>query len=362
MSSITKKYNINGPVNIIRLENSKNKKIIYLFGDFHNVVGQENECDGRGKETIDVDKFFQKLFIKESRKQFDFFIETFQNDFVNDYYTYKSNYLNQVRKLVTSQINIKDNKVQTATDYKNVRFHYFDVRDMLLNVSMLYWEPKNINLPFNLSQINYYKSIINSEINNINLFLTNIKNNGNIKKIREKYNNTTTKKIIVSRMDIYINNVKNLIKEYNNINEELDTNARLISTNYYDEKDIIKMQTSIYLKLTSTIDEFRNNITFLTDLFLIRRFLEKDYINNSIVYCGASHMTHIAYILVKLFDYNITNISYSRVNIEKLNQEIKKMNTIDNNYLFYLLYIGYYSDPRPIYQCSTLESFPDNLS
>ena len=362
MSSITKKYNINGPVNIIRLENTKNKKIIYLFGDFHYNTNQQNECDGRGKETIDVDKFFQKLFIKEKRKQFDFFIETFQNNFVNDYHTYKSNYINQVRKFVTSQIDIKDNKVQTAIDYKNVRFHYFDVRDMLLNVGMLYWEPKNINLPFNQSQYDYYRSIINDELNNINIFLGNIKNNGMIKKTREKYNNNTTQKILVNIMDNYIKNVKDLIKEYNNINEELDNNLRLLSNNYYEVKEIIKMQSSIYLKLNNTISSFQNNVTFLTDLLLVRRFLEKDYINNCIVYCGAAHMSHIAYILVKHFDYNITNVSKSRINADKLNDEIKQMKSIDIEKLFYLLHIGYYSDPIPMYQCSSLQTFPDDLS
>jgi hypothetical protein len=59
--SITKKYNINGPNNIIRLSNGI--KTIYLFGDVHIDLGQQKQCEYKNNiETIDIEKLLIKVF------------------------------------------------------------------------------------------------------------------------------------------------------------------------------------------------------------------------------------------------------------------------------------------------------------
>ena len=69
---ITKKYNINGPVNIIRLTNGD--KIVYIFGDLHNDITIQTQCGYNPEiDNIDVDKLLFKIFKKNQERQFDFF-------------------------------------------------------------------------------------------------------------------------------------------------------------------------------------------------------------------------------------------------------------------------------------------------
>ena len=52
--------NISGPLNIIRLE--KNKKVIYLLGDYHLNIDFQNECEDY--DSISIEKFIYKFLIQ----------------------------------------------------------------------------------------------------------------------------------------------------------------------------------------------------------------------------------------------------------------------------------------------------------
>ncbi|RYX78189.1 hypothetical protein EON71_01310 [bacterium] len=94
----------------------------------------------------------------------------------------------------------------------------------------------------------------------------------------------------------------------------------------------------------------------LMDTYTLRRILDKHYVTNGIIYCGAAHSINYIYFLVKYFGFNITHASYSAVGIDKLNNIIKKCNTSD-----YHLQIALMLLPPEKQQCSNMENFPTDF-
>jgi hypothetical protein len=90
---------------------------------------------------------------------------------------------------------------------------------------------------------------------------------------------------------------------------------------------------------------------YMMDLFLLRRFLDKDYVTNTITYTGAHHSINYIRLLVKYFDFDITHCSYIKNNdISSATTKIKKSKK--NEELKELFF-------TPIFiQCSDLGSFP----
>ena len=86
------------------------------------------------------------------------------------------------------------------------------------------------------------------------------------------------------------------------------------------------------------------------DLFFLRRFLDKDYVTNGIVYTGALHSSTYVYTLIKYFGFKITHWSYLKVTPEELYKLVEKMNNPDD--------ISEYIYPPKLYQCSDMTKFP----
>lgn len=58
---------------------------------------------------------------------------------------------------------------------------------------------------------------------------------------------------------------------------------------------------------------------------MLRRFLDKTYITNSIAYTGMGHSMNYIYILLHEFDFKITHVSYTEIPITELNKnQIRK--------------------------------------
>jgi hypothetical protein len=91
------------------------------------------------------------------------------------------------------------------------------------------------------------------------------------------------------------------------------------------------------------------------DLYFLRRFLDKDYVKNAILYCGALHSISIMYILINEFKFKIT---HSTSNINNINNKIK------NNKYENALYSGIQTliNNKNVIQCSDISSFPKNFS
>ena len=49
--------------------------------------------------------------------------------------------------------------------------------------------------------------------------------------------------------------------------------------------------------------------SLITDVYFLRRILDKDYITTILSYTGSAHSANIIYILVKYFDFTVTHIA-----------------------------------------------------
>ena len=117
-------------------------------------------------------------------------------------------------------------------------------------------------------------------------------------------------------------------------------------------------------KLNIISDKIYNDIlllgTSLKDLYFIRRFIDKKYINNSILITPFASMINIIYILIKYFNYKITHIDNlnKSININKYMLKLSfKFENINN-----LLDIFCKKRNDFIYQCTNLIDFPVNFS
>jgi hypothetical protein len=96
-----------------------------------------------------------------------------------------------------------------------------------------------------------------------------------------------------------------------------------------------------------------------TDLNFIRRFLDKDYIKNTIIYTGMAHLRDIVYILTKYFNFEITHIS----SYHNTRDKIEDLKTDNFEYIYKLRYFFDKVDDNDTYiQCSHLFNFPVNFS
>ena len=96
----------------------------------------------------------------------------------------------------------------------------------------------------------------------------------------------------------------------------------------------------------------------LTDLYFLRRFLDKKYIKNTIVYCGLYHMFDYIYFLTKYFNFKMTNIYYK--------DKSYKLDKIDTTNISYFnefeKYLVKYDKDFIDTQCVDLFDFPINFS
>jgi len=385
---ISKKYYINGPESVTRLEGKINgvDKIIYLFGEVHvNVLECENYND-----SIDIDKFLIEIFKynqNHDKKNIDIFIEIFKEDIdiyhKNDRRLYM---IEKMRKLLSKNISINKN-VKKNKDFDKIRFHYFDIRHIFYNKYNI--KRNNINMPDCVE-------CINNIIDKANYLMFNILNlvNGekistekkiNLKnfnykpfdKIINKYNNNQCKEILSSLfikyivillntpivLNDFVDDCKKFIKK---INEEDRSNLNYLEHIQY----MTKIYNDIYITYNLIHDTVFNCITFITDLYLLRRFLDKDYITRSVVYSGDAHAQHIKYILLKHFNFKITHVNNIKSNKEysqekQIKDETDFFNKLEidtlNNFI-HKIDMFFQWNKNIIKQCINLFDFPDNLS
>jgi len=76
--------------------------------------------------------------------------------------------------------------------------------------------------------------------------------------------------------------------------------------------------------------------SFITDLYLLRRILDKKYIIRSIVYSGNAHTYHLKYILIKYFNFKLTHINNDKTdnnNKKQIKDETNFLKELNNNNL-----------------------------
>ena len=377
MSSVHE--NINGPVNVIRVEGKIGKvnKVLYLFMDYHNNKNKQTKCDGRN--NIDVNEYFINEFSKfqYNDKKLDVFLEIAPSDITNRTKSADNMiYIESVNNIMKNQY--VANKYN-SNKFKNIRFHYVDNRDNLELFSdydreTYYKTISNIN-KLNMvydSHIDLlYKLFTNSKQNYLNM-MDSIRNPKKINKINLMNNNKTTEETIDSINYL----LYKLVHSYSNtqvksIIKTIVDNEVIPAFKYYQIGiDHILAHIQKYknsdrdrnISFMSSLNTYVGRLVHISiilsskilDVFLLRRFLDKDYITNGISYTGGLHSINLVMILVKHFNFKITNISNMNEThtIKSLNKFFLTMKNPRDDY-------DYFSNNNE--QCSNIKDFPSNF-
>ena len=406
----TKTKEVSGPINVIRMEGMVHgiKKVIYLFMDFHMDVTIQTEC--ANVFSKDLNKYLAENFYKlnDSPITYDFFMEINPSKILllpnTETVTliHKDKYIKQVVKFFSSVFKYDPEKdvVRISDVFKNVRLHYLDIRDYLedhifnlliradsLSNTLMHY----FNIPLNLltqiintlttarenldKTVVIFKSGTNSNIKK----LPTVKSYQDfepetiehlIYKIKQSYKYNDIKNILVIYFEKYVDRLEILSKEIGETIQRIIAHGNIINNNFdklmkdpetgeYNYGVSGNQRRKIVVDIVNSVDNlFIYSMTAfakITDIYMLRRFLDKDYITNAIVYSGANHSKTYVNILVAKFGFKITHIVFSSVeDLDTLNKEIK-INTDNDNVITELIF------PRILHQCSNITDFPNNF-
>jgi len=349
---------INGPVNYIQLNGTINNinKNITIFMDTHLDLDNQTRCDSF--DSIDISQYLYKL-IKETKEKLDFFMEIRDEQIKTPISNKRDIYIRDVIEMFKSEFIISENKVKYSKSNPNVRLHYLDIRDHL---GILY--TKNIINNKILPELHSLKNN-NYSINDKNTKIEEIKKQINLIKqynenIYETINITSehSEKLIKfdeKTQNYYINKIMNI---YDNINLKTKINLffNINTINYIGNSNNIIFQIQqnlILLKSNLTVVDFINNIislvnslnsnilkmyTLFTDVYFLRRVLDKDYVRNVITYCGRAHAVNYIYFLVKYCEFRITNIyNFNGLSLEEFTNKIKESDELSEVHNLFLI-------------------------
>lgn len=374
---------LNGPINYMKLYNKEENKYLYVFMDWHANIEYQQKCDSL--HSIDIDKYIFHI-LEEAKINIDFFLEVYPTD-INDNtensrinHKYIHTLMEKFKKLYN---NLKIKKK------KNIRLHYIDIRAYTFyeNISnsinscinnFKLADSYNMNLLINnidfiFNNIYYLFDIItkikNKEKNiedkykikinlikkraeiDMNLSYKEIDDNATfqiLKKILTKYDNNKNKENINNLFQIkYIDTLSYLISNINKFLINLKDIQKLVNY-YYNEKKIVieKSKLNIINEKSYYLIPNEKNIRMeiineleiiytiilslgliLVDCFFLRRFVDKSYIKNALVYTGASHSCVYIWFLIKFYNYKITEYDYLKnITVDKLYEIILSTN------------------------------------
>lgn len=398
---------INGPLNVVRLQGTINGiyKVIYLFMDIHEDVSKQTECTNIFSK--DIQNYFSENFysLNDGKKIYDFFFEITPSriQYPNlEYRKYKDKYIMEVNKLFKRvfKYDKSQNKVGISDIFKNVRLHYLDIRDYFeievydkltsanYEIMEFYRYGFSINGFENIldnivsakKQLQFVVDTLkkSEELNKNNKTkLIKLRRSGAADpkavqrlafKIKYRYNYQNIREIlnkllqeIISELIKYLDNMDKIIVEleqyydfYLKTGEKLipDTKTTIVYnygiTDFKQREIMHNMADHIEYLLDNFLDLFAK----LVDIYFLRRFLDKDYITNAIVYCGMAHSVNYIHILVNYFGFEVTHTARSELDLDDLMLAIKKYSMVD--------LIPILSPPTP-YQCSDITHFPDKF-
>ena len=410
---------VNGPINVVRLEGTigGTKKVIYLFFDIHADLYLQTKCTNIYSK--DVNMFFAENFyeLNKADKKYDFFMEIRPSDvkFIGqDWYRKAKNiYIDEMTKLFSAifQYDEAKNKVNISDKLKNIRLHYLDVRDYFqhhitgisneaLNIAyqnMYHNHPYPGRLDKIIEILKAQKEMLDTTINIFmdpsiisskekkSLFIRDLSYHYTINiepeiianlsnKIKNRYNYTDVQKKINIIFDDLIIQLKQLSNDTGNSIDKIIEYINILATPfrqltmYKNEKNNVeynydipgKKRRMIMLEILNICEDLHYQLVYLfarlTDIYFLRRFLDKDYITNAIVFSGAYHSEDYIEYLVKYFDFKITHVAYALdKNIDELNKMTKDRLT-NNETITDIFY------PPELYQCSDITHFPKNFA
>lgn len=358
---------INGPINVVRLEGEVNniKKIIYVFFDLPSPrhIEFQKKCDNIYSK--DIQNFlFESFFHTNKSIMYDFFLkigvqDAFRKD-ENPNLTLQS-YMGELKRFFRELFSSKY--------LQNIRFHYMGLR--ILDVEDLF---HNIN-----HAINNISRVFSAEIHSIRdtipilrecskhleqffLMFKSVRESEetdasaySIKKLYSQYKHPEVKKSIQKIMNSLFDDLDNIIKYLDKIIKEFENIANILkygSVRSQETKIDMKtfmLQSFFYLKnfLSTFFDK-------LSDTNFLRRFLDKDYVTNAIVYTMAPSSDIYVKYLVDEWNFKITHAAYvlDNMSIKELNSSIKETLLEEIPPLLW---------PKTFEQCSDMTLFPKDF-
>ena len=313
----------------------------------------------------------------------------------------KFKYIVQLRKLFSKEFNTSN----TSKKFPNFRLHYVDIRDYVIYqnnknfpIDMLHSHISNLwdkkldlieedyeNIKSNLSNsqalIDNLNDLFKDQVFDVqkqNLLSKNYDEYASsdfesatkyiINKLHNKYKHNDIKTKINNIIKTYLEKAHDIINGlyddmYKYVDESsmqyMKTKNKVFSEKYGDihydlgyYNSTLQLST-IYLKTDRYYLMNTNIFAMIMDFYFMRRFLDKDYITNTIGYVGGYHAVNYIYFLVKYFNFKITHWSFLRENVDMVHNKIKKSN--DPGEIGTLFY------PDILHQCTDMTNFPDNF-
>ncbi len=342
---------INGPYNYVQLTGSINtiRKNITIFMDVHQNLDNQTRCDSF--DSIDISQYLYKL-IKDSKEPLDFFLEI-RNEQIQKPITDKRDiYIFEVIEMFKTEFIIEKDKVKYSKSNPNVRLHYLDIRDYL-QFNNIIKQLKNDVLP----KLNFLQNNNPSDFNKINkieelkqhiediqrnvisIFEKNIDIKQNrirtfdkksqeyfISKIIHKYKHKNLKKNINDFYNVF------LLQYLKNFTSIFGTMLHIL---YNKDLDNLKNIFKLYGELEENLFALYG---LITDVFFLRRLLDKDYIENVITYCGRNHALNFIYFLIKHCDFKIIKIYNSNsLSLEEFTNQIKETDELNKVHNLFLI-------------------------
>lgn len=362
---------ISGPISVFKLEGKINniKKKIILFGDIHLDPYEQNDC--KNYNSITIKQYLHDIFSNTENK-IDFFIE---KDYQHFYNKTTDNlvrtYINQIKQMDFS--NYKNIRVHTSdmrnVDYKN-NFSMYFIHDGLI-IKELFSREK-----FNHSDFNIFEKVLNENNNFINLVISALNSSASdFKKKLDDLEMDDPKFIFIKDIYKLFFRVKNKI-----IRDSIRKIIKIIL------KGIIEVRTNFYVKFSEIKKEYDNNVilqnesnntklfndfryafidysdnlikffSIITDLYTIRRILDKDYLNNIVCYTGDFHTKNLVSILINFFNFEMVNYFNQLDFYDKKEMKYVKKKSYFNN-----IFTKKYNFPGHIEQCINLSKFKKPL-
>ncbi len=351
---------INGPTNYVKLTGDINgfEKNIYLFMDTHYNLENQTRCESF--DSIDI-SYYLYTKIKKAKEPLDFFMEIRSSQLDNKNISNKRDiYINEVINLFKSEFVIEkiQNKelVKYSKSNHNVRLHFLDIRDHFNLFYIIDIIKKDISYYINLFSIstslenkNECLKRVLSNLEQIEILINkfsqhkkdvikydskiydkiNNKEKYYMDKVLNKYNDS----ILKNNINLFINNsYKTLLLNLRFYFETIKENIlEITNINEINIEEIQKNMDSIYQLIIDLYSLF-------TDAYLLRRVLDKNYINTSIIYTGGQHSANYIYFLVKYYNFKIIKVYNSlEKNINVMNKKILNALNVYDIYDLFLL-------------------------
>lgn len=326
---------IHGPVNIVKLVSSDLQKTLYIFCDVHEQVELQTQC--HQEDAVTPVQFFHSLFttVEESEKPIDFFVEA-RPEFltqgereIRKYRKAHFNYMMEMALWVAAHFN-------RPHSYPGVRFHYMDIRDTFAPVLRTELEGDVEGF------IDDFLTKATDLLNCFSAKAPKCRKKALVMKVMENYRDTSIQARVRKLFERFIRTPCKELKEYALKNKEKRmadlVRLRNPQRSYELGQGLDNLRVRYLLdKYIMTIENrWLVIISILTDLYFLRRFLDKPYITHSYAYVGFYHAMNMIFFLVKFFSFRVAEAAHCSVSIEDLNEVIASMEEVGplNQYLW----------------------------